>query len=182
MKIIKLLKIVTLIGTLSLLAFVVALFYATNSFFNYFNWFTFSAVLVYTTFTHQLFLIRNGLSSFLKFLVAILIYLPLLVHGVGLVEPNVLEQSWPLMMGLIIFQSGINLVSILGFFTLSIEKKTHDIIALIISLLVLSPIFILFLLNIADEVFYEFMLPSIGVLYVIVVLAVLLKKNSRLTN
>lgn len=174
---IKTLKLFTKIGSLIILGFFTLAVYDFTTFLDYFTGFTFSILITYAFFTHQLFIQRNGMSFFMTLLVTLLIYLAPLFNVVGLVEVNTFERSWPLIFSLLIFQSSINIVSLLGFFTLSIPKRIIDIVTLVLVVLLQLSFILIFLLNIADEVFFRFMLPGTVGLYFLVLFVVLTQKK-----
>jgi hypothetical protein len=184
MSVINSFKRITGFGAVALLLFLLLAFFETNVLLRYFNWFTLVLVATYTAFTSYVFYKNNSLSGLVKILFAFLIYLPLVVHGAALIDPIILDRSWPLIIGILVFQSGLNILTLLGFFSQPVEKRTVELIAGLATLIVLLPIIVIFLLNIADEVFYLFMIPSTALLFVIVLLTILSKKasGSALTN
>lgn len=184
MSVINSFKRISGLGAVALLLFLVITFFETNVLLRYFNWFTFVLVATYTAFTSYVFYKNNSLSGLVKMLCAFLIYLPLVVHSIAFIEPLILERSWPLIIGMLVFQSGLNILALLGFFAQAVEKRTGELITGLATLIVLLPIIVIFLLNIADEVFYLFMIPSIALLFFIVFLTILSKKasGSALTN
>lgn len=173
-------KYLSYLGGVIVLLFIVLGWVQTALFFTYFKVFTFSIVFSYTFFTGYIFLSRCDWHSALKLLTSVLIFIPLVVHGLAFFDPVLLEESWPLLIGFLVLQSGINMYSALGYFSSNVRLSRMDYLLLFLIAITLLPILLIFLINIAEVYFYSFMLPSVVVLFIVILIAMVSKGRKRI--
>lgn len=146
---------------------------------NQFVLISFSAVAAYSFFVLWLYIRLSNIGMLVNSVVSFLILLPLLIHFIALWSPSTLEKSWPLLMSMLIFQSGVGMLSLLGLFQ---RNRTKSVLAGITGLLItlFSVTFMIsVLLKLDMQLLYTFFTGGVAVISVLFLVVLFLAKSDR---
>jgi hypothetical protein len=82
----------------------------------YFDLTLFMIIVVFSLFIFKVYLTYSNIISFFKWSIAFLLLVPLIVAFVGLFTSSVYENSWPLLVSMVIFQCLIGFLSLIKVF------------------------------------------------------------------
>jgi hypothetical protein len=136
----------------------------------------FCLVTTYSTYLLFLFLTDNPLyfRSFVKYAAIGFFLFPVLLMFYQLIaDHEFLEYSWPLVLGLIIFQGGLVLLRLLGYF----EEKSHKSLVSNTAILLVGLISLFFagliFSKIIDEILFNILIGAISVLSLLAIVMVI---------
>jgi len=177
---IRLLNILLLVSSISLLTLLVLIFVESLNILKLFPFIVLSFMFLTASFVLKLFLKNNELPQIIKWGIIILAILPLSVPMFGLIDPFHVEGNWPLMMAGLVFYSGLGLLSISGLFTKQNKPPYWSRFFLILFGLLLALWFVFILLKISDSHLYDYtyiFAVAASVIYLISLSIDLAKKN-----
>lgn len=177
---VRLLNIILLVSSVTLLALLVFVFIESLNILNLFPFIVLSLMFVIASFVLKLFVRNNELPKFIKLGVVVFCLLPLSVPLFGLIDPFQVEDNWPLMVAGLVFYSGLGLLSISGIFTKQNKPPFLSRIFLLLFSSLLIAWFVIVLLNISDSQLYRYIFLfgiAASVLYLISMTISLSKKN-----
>lgn len=174
----KILNTIIIVSLLTFLAGLSLLWFKPFTGLGVFNFTIFFLVLSITSFVFKIHVSRSNLILFFKWSIVALLCFPLVIVFVGLFEPNVLENTWPLLMSTIVFQCLIGLLSILEVFdknsNLTLLDKFSSLFASIFSVGVM----VIILLKISLGEVYTFLFLGFFIMIVLFFISIMTKKQS----
>ena len=176
-------KVLNIVIVLSLLSFLVGasmLWYKPFSGINNLDFTLFSFVLAFSAFTIRIFIGQAEIISYLKWSILILLLLPVIIVTSALFEPNVLENSWPLLISTIVFQGIVALLSLLHVFNRnqSVARFTKLVVAYAILFCLATMVIVL--LKVPNAMTYTLLLLGLILLFALFLINYLLhKKNAQ---
>lgn len=176
----RLLNMVLLFSTITLLALVTFVFADSLSILKLFPFIVLSLMFVIAFFVLKLFLKNNQLPKFVRGGIVVLCLLPLSVPLIGLIDPFQVEGNWPLMLAGLVFYSGLGLLSISGIFTKHSTPPFLTRIFLVLFAILLAVWFVFILLNVSDSHLYgyTYIFGLVAtVIYLISLIASLVKRS-----
>lgn len=153
---VRLLNIVLLVSSITLLTLLVFIFVESLNILKLFPFVVLSLMFAIAAFVLKLFIRNNELPKFIRLGVIIFCLIPLTVPLFGLIDPFQVEENWPLMISGLVFYVGLGLLSISGLFTRQNKPPFLSRIFLILFSLVLFVWFVFILLNISDSQLYNY--------------------------
>ena len=167
-----------LFGITSLILFLVVI-YNPIQHINSISYLSLSVVIAYTFFTATIFITNSNLSLIVSGLVLLICALPLFIHLIGWIEPDHLEKSWPLLLSMIIFQTGIAMLSLMQLFKLNVPKNLLTITSAIIITVIFLIIMVIILLQVADDYVFKYVFPSLFVVALFFTLSLIFQTKQQ---
>lgn len=175
----KTLKIITYIFTTLSVAGLIWLAWDTASALNYFILISFSAVAAYSFFIWWLYLRLSNLGLIFNSVISFLVLLPFIIHLIALWSPDTLEKSWPLLMSMLLFQSGLGMLALLGLLQRNRTKSVlNGIVGFVIALFFIA-FMIVVLLKISLVTVYSYITIGIVVVSILFLVALLSGKAEK---
>lgn len=153
---IKLLNIVLLVSSVTLLTLLVFIFIESLNVLKLFPFVVLSFMFLIASFVLKLFFKNNELPKIIQWGVFVLALLPLSVPLFGLIDPFQVEGNWPLMIAGFVFYSGLGLLSISGIFTKQNKPAFIPRVLLILFGFLLAIWFVFILLKVSDSQLYNY--------------------------
>ena len=141
------------------------------------NYTIFFTLLSFTWFVFTSYFRHTNLVLFFKWSIAAILFIPVIIASLGLIEPNVFEGSWPLLMATIVFQCLIGFLSILGVFDQhKVLTKLDKLVATYGSLFSVC-VMIVILLKLSFSVIYSYFYIGLVLFTILFVVSVLSNKK-----
>ncbi|MEX1190333.1 MAG: hypothetical protein WEA99_00075 [Brumimicrobium sp.] len=165
----RILNVIILLSSLSLLTFLIFIFINKLYLFNFFPFIVLSFMFLLFAGVVKTFLLYNELHKLIRWVVVFLCVLPLIVPLVGLIDSYNIEKNWPLMFAGIIFQVGIGLLSVMGMFMMTNRPHFFTRWMFYIATIILAGWFVVILLKLPNSFVYTyaFVLGSLMTLFYI---------------
>ena len=175
----KTLKIITYLFTALLIAGLIWLAWDTVAALNHFTLISFSAVATYSLFIWWLYLRLSNLGLIINSVISFLVLLPFIIHLIALWSPDTLEKSWPLLLSMLLFQSGLGMLALLGLFQRNRTKSVLNGITGFIIALFFAVFMIAVLLKIDLEAVYSYLTIGIVIVSILFLVTLLLGKTEK---
>lgn len=137
----------------------------------------FTIIFAFSLFVFKIYLSRASIVSFFKWSIVLVLALPALITLVGLFNASAFENSWPLLLSIIIFQCLIGFLSLTNVFlknaNLSLLEKISAIYATILSVALM----IVILLKISIEEVYLSFFIAVLVMIVLFFSSLFIKRD-----
>lgn len=176
---IKILKLSFIIFSLFTLSGLIWLAWDTVAALNHFTLISFSAVATYSLFIWWLYLRLSNLGLIINSVISFLVLLPFIIHLIALWSPDTLEKSWPLLLSMLLFQSGLGMLALLGLFQRNRTKSVLNGITGFIIALFFAVFMIAVLLKIDLEAVYSYLTIGIVIVSILFLVTLLLGKTEK---
>ena len=144
-----------------------------------FEYFLFALTLSISCFVTHVFLKHQQLHSFIRNVLVLVLVLPSFLLLLTLVNPYQLEQSWPLILSLMVVNVTVGLLSLTNGFQVSTPFSLLQKIFFTTTALIGAIIAVFVLLVIDLPVFYNFLLLFVPFVFILGVIVLLVSKKGK---